>query len=202
MKNTTIPDKKLFLGITALSSLELCSYTAGRCIRRLLVALDMYKDALDEDRMKRIKNEIAELTIFMLDIRLALNELYDLVGIDSGFRNIVPIHCMERFMCRGAADKLDGAGGLYELAVTALGQENMSYSMSDLYSRSGQKIFLSHELSFELAISDIHCDKLVADTVSYIIQSGSDTGKTPIDEFREERLNLIELYERLILRYI
>ena len=201
IENTTIHDKKLFLGLTALSSTELCNYTVERCIRKLLVAPDKYKEALDDHKRKCIMNELAELTKFMFDIRLALHDIYDLAGIDSGFRNIVPIHYMERCMYTGAADKLDGEGGLYELAEKALGQETMRYSISDLYTRSRSRIPLDGDLSFELTTADVESDVLIAETLNLIMQNSFDPGKTPLRGFRERRLDLIETYKRFMKRY-
>ncbi len=61
-----------------------------------------------------------------------LNGYYDLLRIDTKFRNIVPVGYMCEFINLGISNKLEGADGLYYLVLKELRYDQMQYTMNEI----------------------------------------------------------------------
>lgn len=82
------------------------------------------KEALDELR-KKISDDYFRS-------KKRLEEMYDIMGIDMRFRNIVPIGYMQEFSELGISRQLEGTNGLYYLIMQELRWDQMQYTLEEI----------------------------------------------------------------------
>lgn len=127
------------------------------------------KKADDEEYNAR-KNAL-NLLLTQLTNKLAqsvslLNEMYNAVGIDHDYRNIVPVAYMNEFVRLGIATKLEGADGLYYLVRKELQTETMNQKLDVIVAKMDTIIDKQHALYSELVSMNFKCDNMISASIS------------------------------------
>lgn len=201
-KNTASIDPKLFLIITAISSMELCLYTTHRCLQKMSCSFEDFQQTLHDEKQRCIAREMVRTLEFNVQVRKFTEWLYDLIGMQQKFRNIVSVNFMEKRIAAREAIYLDGHSGLYALTDKALKKRQRQYSLSDISSRTWNKIEIMDELRYEIDLADIKGDFLASKTLYDIVHKVDMTEATPISRYLDEERGLMKAYESKIRLYI
>ena len=94
-----------------------------------------------------------------------LIQLYDMVGLDRKFRNIVPVAYMYEFVKLGVSTKLDGTDGLYYLTMQELRMDQMQYKLDTIIDKLDTLIDQQHSIYRELTSINRRCDDMIAASV-------------------------------------
>lgn len=90
-----------------------------------------------------------------------LNGFYEKVGIDSKYRNIVPIGYMNEFIRLGIASKLEGTDGLYYLIMKELRWDQIQCSLEEIVFKLDTLVDNQRAIYYEILDMNSKCDKLV-----------------------------------------
>ena len=93
-----------------------------------------------------------------------LNNYYDIMGIDTNYRNLIPIGYMNEFIRLGISTKLEGADGLYYLVRKELRQDQISASLDEISKKLDTVIDNQHQIYSELSSMNQKCDRIVSST--------------------------------------
>ena len=115
-------------------------------------------------RESAIRHQMMLLADKLYDSTVLLNELYDKVGIDAKYRNIVPIAYMNEFINLGISTKLEGADGLYYLTMKELRMDQMQYKLDTIITKLDSLIDKQHSIYFELMNINNKCDTMAIAT--------------------------------------
>ncbi len=123
----------------------------------------------DEEKFKARQDALNYL-LMQLTNKLAqsvtlLAKMYDAVGIDDDYRNIVPIAYMDKFVRLGIATKLEGADGLYYLIRKELQFEQMNQKLDVIIDKLDSIIDKQHDLYSELVALNSKCDNMISSSI-------------------------------------
>ncbi|MBR5279266.1 MAG: hypothetical protein IKU23_08435 [Clostridia bacterium] len=90
---------------------------------------------------------------------------YEKVGIDSTYRNLIPIGYMNEFIRLGISNKLEGADGLYYLVRQELRMDDLSHKLDYIVQKLDTLINNQHMLYSELIAMNQKCDNLISATM-------------------------------------
>lgn len=99
-----------------------------------------------------------------LDSLQKLYGFYNKMGIDSKYRNIIPIGYMNEFARLGIATKLEGSDGLYYLVRQELRNDQFQYSLDEISRKLDKIISNQHVLYSELLGIESKCDRIISET--------------------------------------
>lgn len=111
-------------------------------------------------RKAAIHHQITLITDKLSDSSNLLNSLYDKIGIDDKYRNIVPIAYMHEFINLGIATKLEGADGLYYLTMKELKMDQMQYKLDTIITKLDSLIDKQRSIYGELLALNNKCDTM------------------------------------------
>ena len=98
--------------------------------------------------------------------------LYEKMGIDEQFRNLVPIGYMDEFLRLRIATELEGNGGLYDRVRQDLRNDQMRCTLKEIVTefRSGinRLIDSNHRIHEQLTDINMQCDQMVANSIREI----------------------------------
>lgn len=115
------------------------------------------KSALEQQK-NQLRTKIQESNVL-------LNNLYNTVGVDAKFRNIVPIAYMNEFLKLGISTKLEGADGLYYLVMKELRMDQMQYQLDTIITKLDTLIDQQHSIYGELLNLNMRCDNIISSTI-------------------------------------
>ena len=90
-----------------------------------------------------------------------LNSFYEVIGIDTAYRNIVPIGYMYEYSRLGISRKLEGADGLYYLIRQELRAEQLIYTLQEISEKLDTIIDQQREIYRELHSINEKCDRMI-----------------------------------------
>lgn len=132
-----------------------------------------YENALEKDaiRVEREKKE-KDILIRQRDLlvkrkneaTIKLKSFYSLSGIDSNYRNIVPIGYMNEFIRLGISNHLEGSDGLYYLIRQELRADQFQYTLDEISYKLDDIIDSQREIYGELRNINRRCDYLIDQT--------------------------------------
>ncbi|MBQ8175098.1 MAG: hypothetical protein IJ009_06835 [Clostridia bacterium] len=177
-------------------------------------AYQLYKRNMDEDS-KRVNREekfrealIAErdeLVKKRKDSLLLLGSMYEIMGIDRGFRSLVAVGYMNEFLRLGIATKLEGIDGLYYLIQQRIQFSVLNATMQEISSKLDTIINNQDRIYYELQEMNGKFDKMIAG-VFEAVKVGVDNGKrleeiqnnTGIAAYNAERMRREYEYRNLV----
>ncbi len=128
--------------------------------------------ALDSARLKREKMQKALLTAqrdkLMRRRSEAQNKLagfYNSCGIDSNYRNLVPIGYMNDFIRLGISKRLEGSDGLYYLIRHELRMDQLQYTLEEISYKLDTIIDRQSRIYSDLSEMNQKCSDLFSRTV-------------------------------------
>lgn len=129
--------------------------------------------AMEKDAV-RVKNEKKEKEILIKqrdllikrknEATIKLKSFYSLSGIDSHYRNLVPIGYMNEFIRLGISNHLEGADGLYYLVRQELRADQFQYTLDEISYKLDDIIDSQREIYGELRNINRRCDYLIDQT--------------------------------------
>ena len=139
---------------------------------------------------------------------IKLNQFYQIMRIDTQYRNIVPIGYMYEFMRLGISAKLEGADGLYYLIRQELRADQMQRSLEDISSKLDTIISNQHQLHNELVSLNSKCNTLINETKksaelaaknNQLLKSA--VTNTSISAYNSQRIKEELIYQNFMLTY-
>ncbi len=138
--------------------------------------LEARKKAADDAR--RVKRELEQKKLLIDQKRILLKKyeesrrliplLYDSIGIDEKFRNLIAMGYMNEFIRLGISTKLSGTDGLYYLIMQELRWDQMQYTLTEISNRLSEIIDNQRSLYRELVDINAKCDRIVRDTTASV----------------------------------
>ena len=132
-----------------------------------------HKETLEKDavRVEREKKE-KEILIRQRDLlikrkneaTIKLKSFYSLSGIDSHYRNLIPIGYMNEFIRLGISNHLEGADGLYYLVRQELRADQFQYTLDEISYKLDDIIDRQRDIYCELRNVNQRCDYLIDQT--------------------------------------
>lgn len=176
-----------------------------------------YQNNLAQDK-KRVQAELKQKNILiaernqLLDRKTAalnnLTQLYNAIGIDNAYRNIVPIGYMNEFIKLNISNHLEGTNGLYYLVRLELRADSFQYSLNEISQKLDQIIDRQHAIYNELCTANNQIDIMVAATVRSAKISAKNNKllneavqNTSIAAYNSERISQELRYQNLLLMY-
>lgn len=142
------------------------------------------------------------------DASIKLNKFYDRVGIDSSYRNIVPIGYMNEFIRLGIATKLQGADGLYYLIRKELRADELQHSLDEISNKLDVIINNQREIYSELLRMNNKCDNMISALYKSINIAEKNNRlnqtiaeNTSITAYESERIAQEERFQSFMLLY-
>ena len=129
-----------------------------------------YQHEVDKDRARVVREKKEkEILIQQRDslierknaATMKLNRYYNTMGIDSKYRNLVPIGYMYEFMRLGIATRLEGANGLYYLVRQELRHDQLNATLDEISRKLDTIIDNQHELYYEISDMNQKCDRII-----------------------------------------
>ena len=176
-----------------------------------------YSKKVEQDRQRALKELdlkqklIAERN-HLIDRRKEasekLKEFYDTVNIDSGFRNIVAISCMDNLVRLNISTKLEGTDGLYYLVMQQLDKlklwEMLNGISGKLDSIINQLDCISGRLDFldkQIVALNNSCDRLIHQTVTNTALLQNIESNTVLSLYHQERMAKEEAYQSTLMTW-
>lgn len=126
------------------------------------------KDALRVEHEKREKEILIKQRDLLIkrknEATIKLKSFYSLSGIDSHYRNLVPIGYMNEFIRLGISNHLEGADGLYYLVRQELRADQFQYTLDEISYKLDDIIDSQREIYGELRNINRRCDYLIDQT--------------------------------------
>ena len=104
----------------------------------------------------------------LMKSRVLCYDLYETIGIDNDFRNLVPIGYMEEFLRLGIATRLEGDRQLYDRVRSDLREDEMKYTMKEIVYGIDRLINQNHRIYEQLTSINAQCDQMVANSAKEI----------------------------------
>lgn len=104
-----------------------------------------------------------------------LMSFYDLLNIDSKFRNIHPLGYMCEFINLGISNKLEGADGLYYLVLKELRYDQMQYSLYEISSKLDKIINNQRAIYSELCQINYTADQMHRAILTLVTEAQNQT---------------------------
>lgn len=127
---------------------------------------------------ERVKRELEQKKLLIDQKRILLKKyeesrrliplLYDSIGIDEKFRNLIAMGYMNEFIRLGISTKLSGTDGLYYLIMQELRWDQMQYTLTEISNRLSEIIDNQRSLYRELVDINAKCDRIVRDTTASV----------------------------------
>lgn len=126
------------------------------------------KDSLRVEHEKREKEILIQQRDLLIkrksEATIKLKSFYSLSGIDSHYRNLVPIGYMNEFIRLGISNHLEGADGLYYLVRKELRADRFQCSLDEISYKLDDIIDRQREIYGELRNINQRCDYLIDQT--------------------------------------
>ncbi len=136
--------------------------------------LEWYESAVVRDEV-RVKNELVQKAFLedqkrvLVDrnmaIRRSLNELYDTLGLDEQYRNIIAIGYMYELLSLNVSRKLEGVDGLYYLVRQELKFDVLKEMLSQILDKLDEVIGNQERLYREMKSVRQRCDDMISSTM-------------------------------------
>ena len=184
-----------------------------------------YENLKDQsEREWEVKNEVRKNAIIQQKEQLhsrieesstLLSNLYNTVGIDEKFRNIIPMAYMNEFIELGISTKLEGADGLYYLVRKELRMDQMQYKLDTIITKLDTLIDQQHSIYGELLNLNMKCDNMISATIrqtdamltqNHLINNQNKLltnieSNTAIAAYNTERIAKEQEYQSYMIRY-
>lgn len=126
----------------------------------------------DDQRVQRERKE-REILIRQRNILInrkneasrKLNSFYASSGIDSDYRNLIPIGYMYEFIRLGISTKLEGADGLYYLVRCELRSDQFQCTLEEISRKLDKIIDNQHGIYSEITKINNKCDRMIRETM-------------------------------------
>lgn len=153
--------------------------------RQYDVDMQLYNAAVERDN-RRVQRELVKQTALITQRDSLINrkkqatdklkQFYDMVGIESSFRNIIPIGYMYEFSKLGIANKLGGADGLYYLVKKELRADQMQCTLDVISKKLDIIIDQNSDIYREIRNIDYKCDQMIS-SLNHLIETTSKANK-------------------------